>query len=252
MTSRGRFLIPAIRELGITDLFQYGIYRFGKRSGLLRRQTKPYRWSDRPLESWLSSESSLEQVLASRETFLYEMGDRLTEELQRFPSEDLRQEADEILDGKFRLFGGPPVPIGSPPNWGSIPLTDEPESVPLDRHWTEYEEECQKDLRLLWEPARFGWLFTLCRAYQFTGDQRYASGALELMSSWLENNPPNRGPHWISGQESALRILALIFAARAGRLLGDLSSSGCRTPACARRSRGTNSAYPLLRPGAAE
>jgi hypothetical protein len=212
MTSRSRLLIPAIRELGITDLFQYGIYQFGKRSGLLRRRTEHYRWSDRPLESWLSGEYSVEQVLSSRETFLYEINDRFKEELQRIPNENLRKEADEILDGRFRLFGGPPVPLGSPPDWGSIPLTGEQDSIPLDRHWTEYEEEGLKDLRLLWEPARFGWVFTLCRAYQFSGDQRYASGVMELIASWLENNPPSRGPHWISGQESALRILALIFA----------------------------------------
>jgi hypothetical protein len=179
MTSRSRLLIPALRELGITDLFQYGIYQFSKWSGLLRRRTELYLWSDRPLESWLSTEYSVEKVLSSRETFLYERGDRFKEELQRFPYEDLRQEADEILDGKFRLFGGPPVPLGSPPDWGSIPLADEQDSIPLDRHWTEYEAEGLKDLRLLWEPARFGWVFTLCRAYQFTGEQRYASGVLK-------------------------------------------------------------------------
>jgi hypothetical protein len=212
MTTRSKLLIPALRELGITDLFQYGIYQFGKRSGLLRRRTQHYRWSDKPLESWLSSKTSLEQALASRQTFFFEIGDQFKEGLQRFPSENLRQEANEILDDKFRLFGGPPVPLGSPPDWSRIPLSGERESIPLDRHWTEYEEEGRKDLRLLWEPPRFGWVFTLCRAYQFTGDRSYASGALELISSWLENNPPNRGPHWISGQESALRILAMTFA----------------------------------------
>jgi len=212
MTSRSKLLIPALRELGIADLFHYGKYQFGIRSGMFRRQTAHYRWDDRPLESWLGSEYSLEQVLSSRGAFIYEPTDRFKEELQRFSSEDLRQEADEILEGNFRLFGGVPVPLGSPPDWGSIPLTGEQETISLDRHWTEYEEEGLKDLRLLWEPSRFGWVFTLCRAYQVTGEPRYASGALELISSWLENNPPNRGPHWISGQEVALRILALIFA----------------------------------------
>ncbi len=211
MTSRSRLLIPALRELGITDLFQYGNYKFGKRSGLLRRRTKPYRWRDRPLESWLGSEYSLEQVLSSRSPFFFETSDRFKERLQRFSSEDLLREADEILDGRFRLFGGPPVPLGSPPDWGKVPLTDELDSVPLTKHWTKYEDGSRKDLRLLWEPARFGWAFTLCRAYQFTGDERYASGVFKIFSSWLESNPPNLGPHWVSGQETALRILALIF-----------------------------------------
>ncbi len=211
MTSRSRLLIPALRELGIAALYQYGVYQFAMRSGLLRRRTKPYLWSDRPLESWLRSDTSLEHALSHREPFFFETGNRLQEALQRFSSDDLRLEADEILAGRFRLFGGPPVPLGTPPDWGKVPLTDEKDSLPLDKHWTEYESENGQDMRLLWEPARFGWAITLCRAYQFTGEPRYAAGVFDLLSSWLESNQPNRGPHWISGQESALRILALIF-----------------------------------------
>ncbi len=212
MTPRSRLLIPAIRELGIADLFQYGIYQIGKRSGLLRRSTPLYRWSDRPLETWLSGDTTLEQVLSDRQPFFFESGEPFKERLQRFPSEDLRREADEILAGKFRLFGGPPVDLGSPPDWRRIPMTGEQDSISLEKHWTENESASGKDLRLLWEPARFGWAFTLCRAYQFTGEPRYAAGVLKLLLSWLESNPPNHGPHWGSGQESALRILALTFA----------------------------------------
>ncbi len=211
MTLRSSFLIPAIRELGIADLFQYGMYQLGVRSGRLRRSTPLYRWGDRPLESWLSSETSLEQVLSSRQKFFFENSVQVKEWLRGFPSEDLHREADEILNGKFRLFGGPPVDLGSPPDWGRIPLAGEQDSIPLEKHWTENESGSGKDLRLLWEPARFGWAFTLCRAYQFTGESRYAAGVLELLLSWMESNPPNHGPHWGSGQEAALRILALIF-----------------------------------------
>ena len=212
MTSRSRLLIPAIRELGITDLFQYGIYQLGKRSGRFRRSTPLHRWSDRPLETWLRSETSLEHALSNRQPFFFENSEPFKERLQRFHSEDLRREADEILAGKFRLFGGPPVDLGSPPDWGRIPLSGVQDSISLEKHWTEYESGDSKDLRLLWEPARFGWAFTLCRAYQFTSEPRYAAGVLEFLFSWMESNPPNHGAHWVSGQESALRILALTFA----------------------------------------
>jgi len=212
MTSRSRLLIPAIRELGISDLFHYGIYQLGKRSGRFRRSAPLYRWSDRPLETWLSSETSLEQVLSNRQPYIFENSEPFKDGLKRFSTEDLRREADEILAGKFRLFGGPPVDLGSPPDWGRIPLSSVQDSIPLEKHWTEYEGGSSKDLRLLWEPARFGWAFTLCRAYQFTGEPRYATGVLELLLSWMKSNPPNHGPHWGSGQESALRIMALTFA----------------------------------------
>ncbi len=212
MTPRSRLLIPAIRELGIADLFQYGIYKIGVRSGFLRRSTPLYRWSDRPLETWLSSETSLQQVLSDRQPFFFEISESFKGRLQRFPSGDLRREADEILAGRFRLFGGPLVDLGSPPDWSRIPLTGDQDFIPLEKHWTENESGSGKDLRLLWEPARFGWAFTLCRAYQFTGEPHYAAGVLELLLSWIESNPPNHGPHWGSGQEAGLRILALTFA----------------------------------------
>ena len=213
MTSRSRLLIPALRELGITDLFQYGIYQFGKRSGLLRRRTENYRWSDRPLESWLGNEYSLETgVVEPTDLSLREWTIDSRKRLQRFSSEDLRQEADEILVGKFRLFGGPPVPLGSPPDWGSIPLAGGQDSIPLDRHWTEYEEEGRQR-----PTASLGAGTVWLGIYPVSGLSIHRRSALcirryELISSWLENNPPNHGPHWISGQESALRILALIFA----------------------------------------
>jgi hypothetical protein len=81
-------------------------------------------------------------------------------------------------------------------------------------HWTEVPQDTTgADVRLLWEPARFGWLFTLGRAYRWTGDGRYADAAWQFVESWREANPPNRGVHWASGQEVAIRILALAFAA---------------------------------------
>jgi hypothetical protein len=40
---------------------------------------------------------------------------------------------------------------------------------------------------------------------------RYREGFFTLLDSWLDANLPNLGPHWASGQEVALRMIALIF-----------------------------------------
>jgi hypothetical protein len=112
-------------------------------------------------------------------------------------------EADEIVAGKVRLFGGLPVPLQlKPPE----PLT----------HWTTYELggtiEESEDIKFIWEPGRFGWAVTLARAYYLSGNEVYAETFWNFTDTFLEANPPNMGPQWVSAQEVALRIVALAFS----------------------------------------
>jgi len=88
----------------------------------------------------------------------------------------LLAEADEIVAGKVRLFGGEPVPL-------HLAF-----SKPL-HHWTAYETNPSllsnlysliPDIKFIWEPARFGWAFTLGRAYRLTGDEKISRGLLAL------------------------------------------------------------------------
>ncbi|MGH2620530.1 MAG: alginate lyase family protein [Anaerolineales bacterium] len=205
----------AIRELGLRAILEYGWYQIELWSGMLRRRTKPFRWEQRPLRTWLREQTRGERVLPQRERFLFRPEADLSDELAGFHSGTTRkgsEEADEILAGRWRLFGGPPIQLGFPPDWGRPPLADgSPQLVPLNRHWTQYQLDGEVDYRSLWEPARFGWCFTLGRAYRLTGIARYRDGYFTLLDSWLEANLPNLGPHWASGQEVALRMLALIF-----------------------------------------
>ncbi|HEY4666769.1 MAG TPA: hypothetical protein VIH26_05655, partial [Anaerolineales bacterium] len=205
----------AIRELGLRAILEYGWYRIELRSGLLRRRTRPSRWEERPLRTWLREQTRGERVLPQRERFLFRPAAELSAELADLPAGTAQkgaEEANEILAGRWRLFGGPPVQLGFPPDWARPPVEDgNPQTVPLNRHWTQYELDGEVDYRSLWEPARFGWCFVLGRAYRLTGEARYRDGFFTLLDSWLAANPPNLGPHWASGQEVALRILALIF-----------------------------------------
>jgi hypothetical protein len=84
------------------------------------------------------------------------------------------------------------------------------------RHWTAYENHQVswgvEDVKFIWEPARFGWAFLLGRAYYLTGSEDYAQLFWQLSERFLEANPVNLGPNWASGQEVALRLIALSFA----------------------------------------
>jgi hypothetical protein len=210
-----RTLALAVSELGLRAILEYGWYQIELRSGLLRKRTRPFRWEERPLRSWLRDETRGERVLPQRERFLFRPEAELTAELAGFQAGSPRkdaEEADEILAGRWRLFGGPPIQLGFPPDWGRVPSPDDsPQIVPLNRHWTQYPLDGEVDYRSLWEPARFGWCFVLGRAHRLTGEARYREGFFALLDSWLASNPPNLGPHWASGQEVALRLIGLIF-----------------------------------------
>ena len=122
----------------------------------------------------------------------------------------LINEADEIVGGKFRMFGGEPVPLQLTFN------------EPL-HHWTEYEMGNTSipfsqipihDIKFIWEPARFGWAFTLGRAYHITQDEKYAEAFWKYFDMFTEGNPPYLGPHWMNGQEVAIRLMSLVWAAQ--------------------------------------
>ena len=106
------------------------------------------------------------------------------------------------------MFGGEPVPI-------QLSF-----SKSLS-HWTDYETHKApipdsqfpvSDIKFIWEPARFGWAFTLGRAYHLTKNETYAEAFWKYFDVFTESNPPNMGPHWMNGQEVAIRLMALVWA----------------------------------------
>mgnify|MGYP001027532243 CR=1 FL=1 len=182
----------ALRELGMRQLSLYAVYQLGLRSGHYRRATPPPRKSEAPypyrLQPVLRLPEASQVISLNGENGLAA----------------LRKESDEIVHGKVRLFGAGPVPLGLAPP-GKL------------QHWTAYErdEHDLGDLKFIWEPARFGWAFTLGRAFWLTGDERYPEAFWRYLEAFWEANPAYLGPNWLSGQEAAIRLCALIFAAQA-------------------------------------
>jgi hypothetical protein len=181
----------SLRELGPKSLALYAVYKFGLATGHYRRLTqRPSQAGVWPLNPVL--------LLPCRNELLKVLGqDGQTQ---------LLAEADEIVEGKVRLFGGDAVPLL---------LSFEGKLA----HWTDYEKgivpyPCSEygDVKFIWEPARFGWAFTLGRAYLVSGDERYPKVFWEHAEKFLESNPPYLGPQWTSGQEVAIRLMALVWA----------------------------------------
>jgi hypothetical protein len=216
--------LAAIRELGVYPIWLYTLYEVQRHVGWLRLKTPLRDWNairlDRQVlqgiptapDSYAKYRSNLDRY------FLFTPEEDASQRLREIlagDEVDLIKEADGILEGCFSFFTGPQRNFDFPPDWNNFPLAFDLGDMPFEgrnAHWSKIEiEGLPGDIKLIWELSRFGWVFTLARAYGLTRDRKYAQGFWKLLSSWRNENPPNRGYQWISAQEVAIRLLTLIF-----------------------------------------
>ncbi len=195
LASRSIIAVKALHQLGVEQVGLYAIYRLGLKTGHYHRQlnTSLIRLNDLNYVPYLNLKPCL-SGLPDRATMLYLLEDQIGQ---------LYEQANEIVCGKVRLFGGQPVPLVlSPP----VPLAD----------WTYYSRRGNlignQDIKYIWEPGRFGWACTLAMAYHLSKDERYADTFWQNTEIFLTSNPPYLGPLWSSAQEVGIRLVALAFA----------------------------------------
>jgi hypothetical protein len=236
LLTRTRFLWKALRELGPRYVGLYAVYQAGLRLGVYRHFP-----SKRSMPGLRAGSISVQPVLALPSPA------RLLDCVGIAGLEQLLREADEIVGGRVRLFGGDPTRMDL--------------SLPRNlAHWTAYESGGEplpqgvKDIKYLWEPARLGWVFILGRAYYLSGEQVYATAFWDRLEAFWDSNPPYLGPNWMSAQEAALRILALVYGAqvfatasattpaRMARLGESIAVHACRIPPtlCYARAQNNN------------
>jgi len=180
--------VKSFLQLGLEQSSFYGLYQFGLKSGQIARQT--------PIHAIQPENDNLVDF-PWKNPGRQELSGILGEN-----DKDLRSEADEILHGQFRCFGGP-----------LKPFLLRPAVIPPE-HWTVATvESLQQDIKWFWEPARFGWAFLLARAYTCFGEEKYIQFFWEKLEEFIAFNPANGGPNWASAQEVAIRLTAVAFAA---------------------------------------
>jgi hypothetical protein len=193
--SRLNIAVKALQQLGLQPLALNGLYRFGLATGHYKRITG--------------------RALPEVNGFLHPLvtlppREKLLEVLGEDGKAALLAEADEIVSGKIRLFGAAAVDLvlalpGKLHDWTAY----ETGKFPIP-----WEQSPIHDIKFVWEPARFGWAFTLGRAYHISGEEKYAQAFWKYFELFGDSNPPCLGPHWMSGQEVALRLLAFVWAAQ--------------------------------------
>ena len=70
------------------------------------------------------------------------------------------------------------------------------------------------DVKDVWEPARFTWVFDLALGYVATRDDRYARAFWSSVESFIDGNLPFRGIQWSCGQETSIRALSCLWGER--------------------------------------
>ena len=216
-------VIKAARQLGLEQVRLYAQYQLALRSGWLRRKTPPRKPAATSDDQ--KFEISLGLVnLPGRTEISNIIGDRAS---------SLLAEANDLKLGRVRLFGGAPQDLDL-----VVPL-------PL-HHWTSPDINLNSaafgDIKFLWEPARFSWVYTLARAFMLSGDETYVETFWQQYESFADINIPNMGPNWVSAQEVAIRLISFVFAyqvfssaeasteERIWRLSGSIADHAARIP----------------------
>lgn len=84
-----------------------------------------------------------------------------------------------------------------------------------------------------WDLNRHGFFITLGRAYAYTGDEQYALKFRELLSDWIEQNPPSTDqPNWNSVFEVACRAEAWLASFYLFRRAPSFNIQTCLTFLC--------------------
>jgi hypothetical protein len=189
-------------------------YAIKKKLGMLKRKFPARRWSDIELADLIESVRCLKSP-----TYI---GELLAESRFFFDPENIPvfapidktlviEQADNIIQNRFCYFFNEWHSLDDTPDWFLNPRTGQKGCN--DKHWCDigFFEGSAGDVKFIWEPSRFAWVYTLARAWAITKDQKYPQKFWQLIESWLDANQPNIGVNYTCGQECAIRLMAMCF-----------------------------------------
>lgn len=176
-----------VKELGLSQLVPYALYRTQLRSGSFVKKFAP------------PCPVLVDPCAALSHAYLFEPSKPLTQ----ISETEILNTADKIVAGIFHPFSGDPAPLDL-----GLPASS------LE-HWSNYGNQLNGlDIKTIWEPARFSWAIPLCQANQIHPFGKYARTFWKNMDIYWTANPEGQGPNWSSAQEVALRLVPWLLAAQ--------------------------------------
>ncbi len=227
MLTKLQTLASLYRELGPRWTAFRLAYAFRLRTGIIRLQM--------PMGEWSDYKNRISEKPAGRVARMFFAGVPRPSTLPPNVSWNEQiavDEANRVLNGEIKYFAHEFVKTGFPPNWhkdyfSNVTLSDSEGSLPtqsetlrsqrtlpqsdMNKHWSQISDDSTTDIKCIWEPSRFAFVYTLVRAYVATQDEKYPEAFWTLIEDWAQHNPPNTGPNWMDGQEIALRLMAWTF-----------------------------------------
>jgi len=184
---------------------RYTIYRLTyeieRRSGLLSRKfpTSPPKIGLPSLAEWRSKEA------------VYLFDDRNSINIKREKESKLKNNFECVLDGKVQFFSSQWYDLGHDYDW--VTNLSNGYRYDFSKHWTSIESLSKEagDIKFLWEPSRFSWLYTIVR-YDYHYNEDHFDFLLSKILDWINKNPLNCGPNYKCSQEISVRVLNWLFA----------------------------------------
>lgn len=201
-----RDLLQEVHELGPRGTAFRVLWEVKKRTGVLGRDDAPPPPRARPLgDEWerfltFPDPASVASALAGR--------------IPQAALDALQARAAAAAQGRIRCFGRWEADYGRPVDWHLNPTNGRRWDV--QRPWAKVLEDEPRvgDVKLTWEVARFPQAFEMARAAAFAPEATGPFGRvlLDQFESFARENPYGLGVHWASGQETAIRLIAWVFA----------------------------------------
>jgi hypothetical protein len=123
--------------------------------------------------------------------------------------------ADGLLNGRWPVLGSCRRDMNPAPDWFWDPASET--GMARDRYCFDVDIRrgpSARSLKPLWELSRHQHTTVLATAYHLTGDERYAAASAAQLESWWKANPFLSGPHWSSGIELGVRLIAWVWTRR--------------------------------------
>ncbi|HEX6674356.1 MAG TPA: alginate lyase family protein [Actinomycetes bacterium] len=127
----------------------------------------------------------------------------------------LKEAAEELLAGRWRVFARLREDMAPAPDWFLDVRTgrrapDRAYCFDVDQR----DVATVGNVKYVWEPSRHQHLTVLAAAYHLSGDERYALATDAQLRSWWSANPFLSGIHWTSGIELGVRLLSWVWIRR--------------------------------------
>ena len=141
----------------------------------------------------------------------------------------LVQQADAALEHRLSFFDLKAVSLGDPIDWQRDVASGKRGPMRLIQDTNYRDFSVFGDCKLVWEPSRHHQLVVLARAWQVTGERRYADGCVAQLEAWIDANPFGYGMNWRSPLELGIRIINWVAALDLVRGSGALSEESWQT-----------------------